>query len=102
MPVESERRNRKPIRPADLPIHTNPTNMDFEKRRLVVSSSIPKHSTNHEDGGSDEINLDELEGESYEMRILKEALALDTLRNEYASLIANEMYASDRRGFEIR
>src|SRR4030043_503454 len=30
------RPNRKPARPQDLPVHTNPVNMDFEKRRLVI------------------------------------------------------------------
>ena len=32
------RLNRKPVRPHDLPIHTNPVSMDFEKRRIVTTT----------------------------------------------------------------
>ena len=88
-------------RPTDIPIYLNPVSMDFEKRRLPAASITP-HTTRHEEDGVDELNIEGLEGESYEMRILKEELALDSLRDEYKSLMANEMYASDRRGFEIR
>ena len=31
---------RRPDRPQDEPISTNPTGMDFEKRRLVLSGSL--------------------------------------------------------------
>ncbi len=34
----STRPRHRSTRPFDEPVHTNPTGMDFEKRRLVVTS----------------------------------------------------------------
>ena len=90
-------------RPSSNPVSNDPAGMDFEKRQLIISpGTIPKHKASHEEGGGDEIDITGLKGISYEMVLLKEKLDLDALVDNYNSLMANERYSSNRRGFEIR
>lgn len=88
-------------RPLDMPNWLKPEQMDFEKRR-ILNTAITPHTTIHEEGGEEEISIEGLEGEPYELKKLKEDLYLKDMASSYDKLVSHEMHASDRRGFEIR
>ena len=88
-------------RPLDMPNWLKPEEMDFERKRIPPTSITP-HTSRHEEDGADELNIEGLEGESDEMRKLREELYLKDMKDTYDKLMSHEMYASDRRGFEIR
>jgi hypothetical protein len=104
--------------------------MPFAWTEDITPIKLETHKTRHQDGGADEIKLDDLgtpdDNTDLDVSITAHGLVpkapndrtkflrgdgiwardeqaeLDALVNEYNSLMANERYSSDRRGFEIR
>ena len=77
--------------------------IDPKTRRIIISDLTPSHKNKvtNVHGVGDSTVLSKKELDDYK-RQQEEKDTLNNLTAEYNAIIAGEMYASDRRGFEIR